>query len=306
MKANQFLFTPKFLIVPIAICFAYSIVGNMSCTSKSDVTSPQNNTAMLTDAPLPPGISAMEDEVNLPETSTDNTAPLGNNDGSGTSTISKVNMSDAELLKRKFKNLLIFHADETMHVNKPTLATLILSHDAVLGKLKTEVLTESDAEDDGYKMDTLLEIGNKMKARLIPFGSSKDNNCFAIEALGDDVQSFRAERKKIIWQWKVIPLKPGKQELKLSIQIIEKDGEASTLPARNIEVLIFAKPESYMTKIGDFFEKYWQFLITAILIPIITAWVTNIIKNRGGKLPKEKPAPKPPAAKHSDDTHAHY
>jgi hypothetical protein len=169
-------------------------------------------------------------------------------------------------------------------------------------------LEESDAGDEAIKMDTVMEFGSKMKAKLIPFGNSRLENTFTIEALGDDIQSFKTERKKIIWQWKITPLKPGKQELKLSIQIIEKDGEAVSLPARNIPVVIFAKPESFVTRAGSFFEKYWQFLITAILIPIITAWVSTMIKHKGSKEKKEaaKTPPTAPAADNAGQQHSSY
>ena len=169
-----------------------------------------------------------------------------------------------------------------MIVNNPRLATLVLGKDQTIDKLKIEVLEESNAKDDKITIDTLMEFGSKMKAKLIPFGDSKENT-FDIEALGDDVQTFRVERNKIIWQWKITPLKAGIQELKLSVQIIEKDGEAVMLPAKNIKVEIYAKNESVIQKLGDFLERKWEFLLTAIMIPIIIAWFTTKLKNKSEK-----------------------
>lgn len=280
-------------------CFLVSLALLTGClffsgcddANKSGQTG-SSKTEMLPATELPPGKPALEDETSLPVTVNPGTGMIGK-EGGKTTDIVKPDLSNEALLRRKFRNLLVFHADDTMEVNNPKLATLILSKDESLGKMKLEVLEESDAGDEAIKMDTVMEFGSKMKARLIPFGNSRLENTFTIEALGDDMQSFKTDRKKIIWQWKITPLKPGKQELKLSIQIIEKDGEAVSLPARNIPVVIFARPESFVTRAASFFEKYWQFLVTAILIPIITAWVSSMIKNKGSK--EKKDAPKTPS-----------
>lgn len=275
----------------MTVCILFSACNEAGKTGQTDPL----KTEMIAATELPPGKPALEDEAATPVGNNSGTEMIGK-EGRKTTEIIKPDLSNETLLRRKFRNLLVFHADDTMEVNNPKLATLILSKDESLGKMKLEVLEESDANDEAIKMDTLMEFGSKMKARLIPFGNSRLESTFTIEALGDDMQSFKNDRKKIIWQWKITPLKPGKQELKLSIQIIEKDGEAVSLPARNIPVVIFAKPESFVTRAGIFFEKYWQFLVTAILIPIITAWVSSIIKNKGGREKKDPPKSPSPAA----------
>lgn len=267
---------PALGMYAILLCFLFT-----SCADKTKKEpSRQDVNTVLTEAELPPGRPALEDAAPVFVNQADPTAPLGADNPKPTD-VNRMDEMPEEMLRRKFKNLLVFHADDTMEVNNPKLATLILSRDETIAKLRVEVLDESEATDENIKMDTAMEFGSKMKARLIPFGSSRLENTFNIEALGDDVQSFKTNRKKILWQWKITPLKPGKQELKLSIQIIEKDGETVSLPARNIPVVIFAKPESFFTQMSIFFEKYWQFLITAILVPLITAWVTSMIRNKG-------------------------
>jgi hypothetical protein len=166
----------------------------------------------------------------------------------------------------------------------------VLAKDASEEKLKMEVLEESDAKSDKVKTDTTIDLGSKMKARLIPFSSSKTD--FEIEALGDDEQSFKADRKKIIWQWKITPLKAGEHELKLSIQIIEKDGEAVSLPARNIPVVIFAKPESFMSKVGNFFSTKYEWIITAVMVPLIIGFVNLRMRNKSHRHSQGQPEQK--------------
>jgi hypothetical protein len=265
---------------------------------------------MITEATLPPGKQVIDDIPLLPVNNTPPVIALGNKNNPGNSTKispAKDNLDKAGYFSKTFKNLLVFHADDTMEVNKPKLATLILGRNESIDKLKLEVLDESDSNNDHIKSDTGMEFGSKMKARLVPFGGSRLDNSFEIEELGDDIQSFKAERKKILWQWKITPLKPGKHELKLSIQVIEKDGEATSLPARNIPVLIFAKPETFLSKAGDFISRKYEFLITAIMIPVLIAWFTTHLRNKAPSAnvrfvenesaqKKEKEKEQPPAA----------
>ncbi len=194
--------------------------------------------------------------------------------------------SRSDQLKKIYKTLLVFHADDTMEVNKSKLATLILAKNESIAKLKVQVLEESNASDESIKSDTTMDFGSKMRAKLLAFGGSKLDNSFEIEALGSDEQSFRSDRKKIMWQWKITPLKEGQHELKLSIQIIEKDGEAVYLPARNIPVVIFAKKKSFMTKVGDFFSTKYEWILTAIFLPVFIAWLTSRIRSRNNRPPQ--------------------
>lgn len=266
------------------VCYCLLLLLPIILISCGDDASDQslavNADAVIKESELPKGKPALDDSrTPLAPVKTDQVAfghDSKQNDGT-----QKIEDLPEETLRKKFQNLLIFHADDTMEVNMPKLATLILSKDESINKLKVEVLEESGAKDDKVKLDTAMEFGTKMKARLISFGDNRLDNTFTIEPLGENVQSFVGSRKKVIWQWKITPLKPGKQELKLSIQVIEKDGEAISLPARNIQVLINAKPQSFLASTGTFFEKYWQFLITAIMIPIISAFITSMIRQRG-------------------------
>ncbi len=271
---------------PFLFCCIILLLGLSQCTDEGTGKSPDivkiDTPDMIKEADLPRGKQVFEEDINLP-IQTNTTTALGNKNHGDKNKIpstAQQQVSRTDYLKKKFKNLLIFHADDTMEVNKPKLATLILSKNESIEKLKVEVLEESNAADDNVKTDTSMDFGSKMKAKLVGFGGSRTDNSFEIEPLGDEVQSFKADRKKILWQWKITPLKPGQQELKLSIQIIEKDGESVSLPARNIPVVIFSKPQSFMGKVGDFISNRYEFLITAIMIPIIIAWFTTRLKNK--------------------------
>lgn len=257
----------------------------LSRRSKTDSVTTQPDSLSeneITEAKLPKGKPVL-DEVVRPLEKQIVVTPVSGNNPKNNETVSTIKPKETreETLQKKYKNLLVFHVDDTMEVNKPKLAVLVLARNESVENVKLEVLEESGAQNPKMKTDTTMDFGSKMKARLIPFGSSKTD--FEIEALGDDEQSFKADRKKVIWQWKITPLKEGQHELKLSIQIIEKDGEAVSLPARNIPVLIFAKPESFMNKVGNFFSTKYEWIITAVMIPLIIGIVSLRMKGRSHK-----------------------
>src|SRR6185436_12069937 len=69
-------------------------------------------------------------------------------------------------LVKKYKDLLVFHADDTMEVNTTYMATLALSRNMPLGPLKMRVLDASDATDDNVLVDSTIELGKRIRADL--------------------------------------------------------------------------------------------------------------------------------------------
>ena len=179
-------------------------------------------------------------------------------------------------LIKKFNSLLVFHADDTMQVNKAYMATLALAKNANLEELKTKVLDASDASDNNTIVDTTIHLGKRMKAKLVDMSPRSDPS-FYIEGMGDEEQNMNSS-KEAYWNWKIEPLKKGDHQLKLSIQVILSDDDRINLPPRDIKVTIFAQKISFSAKLGNFFSNYWQWVITGILLPILIALLTNRIK----------------------------
>ena len=179
-------------------------------------------------------------------------------------------------LVKKFNTLLVFHANDTMQVNKAYVATLALAKNTNLEELKAKVLDASDASDNNAIVDTTIHLGKRMKAKLVDMSPRSDPS-FYIEEMGDQEQNLNSS-KEAYWNWKIEPLKEGEHELKLSIQVILSDDDRINLPPRDIKVTIFAQKVSVSTEIGNFFSNYWQWIITGILIPIFIAWLTSRIK----------------------------
>lgn len=191
------------------------------------------------------------------------------------------NTERKQQLAKKYNSLLVFHADDTMQVNKTYIATLALARNAPLGPLKMKVLEVSDATDDNVIIDTIIQLGKRMRANLKDLGPQEDKS-FRIELLGDDVQNLNNTTESY-WQWNIEPLKEGQHKLKLSIQVLLGDEGEVNLPTKNIPVTIFAQKVSISTKISNFFSNYWQWIITGILLPILIAFLTTRIKQSGEK-----------------------
>ena len=282
------------------VLFAISLTG---CNNNDTAGSGKTSSTDITEAALPKGKSVIEEDINYNNNNNTTTVPLGNNtakDNNNTTVTKPIKESKEDYLKKKFKSLLVFHVDDTMEVNKSKVATLILSKDESIANLTVKVLEESNAKAKGDKVisDTSIEFGSKMKAKLVPFGGSKADNSFEIEPLGNDIQSFKTERKQIRWQWKVTPLKPGQQELKLSIQIIEKDDGEVNLPAKPISVIILVKPESFFSQARDFLHDQYQWII-GIAVAIITAMIGGRARSRN-----YNKQPPPPQQHHEKNTQA--
>ena len=272
------------LLLIILFTLAQSCNNNANTSSNDKTLDKPLSETEITEAKLPKGKLVIDEGVkNINKPNDVDASAINSNKPDNRKTnneVPKIEESRSDKLKKKYKNLLVFHADDTMEVNRPKLAVLILAKDESVEKMKIQVLDEAEAQDEKIKFDTTMDFGSKMRAKLIPFGGSKMDNNFEIEALGDDEQSFKSDRKKIIWQWKITPMKEGEYELKLSVQIIEKDGEAVSLPAKNIPVVIFAKEETMMSKVGNFFSTKYEWIITAVLLPVFIAWFTRVRRNR--------------------------
>ena len=245
-----------------------------ACSNKEKTVSTVAADGTITETTLPRGRFIVDDATAVTNIPQDPTTLNGINGQDGKPAKDPVKESPEANLKRRYKSLLVFHADDTMKIKKSYIATLILGKDQVYSNLKDEVLTSSNASDEKVHMDITMDIGTKMRARLIDM-SGATNKGFEIELIGGNEsaeQRITDKRKKAIWNWKLTPLTPGQQNLKLAITVIEKDDVPVTLPTRDIEVLIFAEPESVMSKVTTFFEKNYQWLLATLLLPLFMGW----------------------------------
>lgn len=244
-----------------------------SCSNDSSSTQ-NGNDNNITVASLPKGKLIIEDDYTAAPNPLNNTGTFnGTNADKGTAPVNNSRQQQLEV-NRRYKNLLVFHADDTMKIKKAYIATLVLAKDQLYGDVKDDVLENSHTNADNVKADTTLDIGSTMKARLIDM-SGATNKGFDIELISEEgnERNITDRRKKVMWQWKLIPQTEGQQELTLSITVVEKGGNKVTLPVRNIPVIIFAEKESWLSSVGSFFkDESTKWILTGLLIPIFIAW----------------------------------
>lgn len=216
---------------------------------------------------------AKKDSENIQSTTTEETRdPYWQNPTVG------INNKDlANKLVKKYNSLLVFHASDTMQVNRTYTATLALARNAPLGPIKMKVLEASDATDENVLVDTTIELGKKMRADLKDF-SPRNDRSFLIEKIGSDEQNLTGS-KEAYWQWNIEPLKEGNHKLKLVIQVVLGDEGEVNLPTKEIPVTIFAQQVSAGAKVREFFSNYWQWIITGILLPVFIAWLTTRMRH---------------------------
>ena len=117
-----------------------------------------------------------------------------------------------------------------------------------------------------------VKVSGEMSAEL-----RADAGAFDIKALSTPVQNIDNE-SYTEWEWVVTPKKSGDSPLKLIIRV--KD--------LNKDIVVFNKnikiKKNVTVAVGGFFEKYWQWLMTTIIIPIfIYFWNRKKKKERKKK-----------------------
>ena len=116
-----------------------------------------------------------------------------------------------------------------------------------------------------------VKVSGEMSAEL-----RADAGAFDIKALSTPVQNIDNE-SYTEWEWVVTPKKSGDSPLKLIIRV--KD--------LNKDIVVFNKnikiKKNVTVAVGGFFEKYWQWLMTTIIIPIFIYFWNRKKKKRNKK-----------------------
>ena len=116
-----------------------------------------------------------------------------------------------------------------------------------------------------------VKVSGEMSAEL-----RADSGSFDIKALSTSIQNIDNE-SYTEWEWVVTPKKSGDSPLKLIIRV--KD--------LNKDIVVFNKnikiKKNVTVAVGGFFEKYWQWLMTTIIIPIFIYFWNRKKKKRNKK-----------------------
>lgn len=121
----------------------------------------------------------------------------------------------------------------------------------------------------------LIDIKPVMSAQLLG-----DDSRFKISSLSSDYQSIEGG-DYAEWDWRILPLKSGKNYLKLLIRVKSKvDDSYKDITIFDRKILV--KPNIKYTII-NWIKDYWQYISSSILIPLFTWWWANRRKKRKKK-----------------------
>jgi len=124
-------------------------------------------------------------------------------------------------------------------------------------------ITINDVTVDSKVVIESIRVEPIMSANLI----SEDGK-FIIKTLSTETQNIE-DKGYTEWEWRIIPLKGGKNFLKLvvKVKIVDKNGESYkdiTVFDKNVEI-----KSNIFFDIKNWISNYWQWLITTIIIPFV-------------------------------------
>ena len=163
------------------------------------------------------------------------------------------------------------HVPDTMTVD---LDTQIWVH--ISKALNDSILLEGRSAV-GVVIDAIL-VSSSVNVSLIDPSPDIDKN-FHIAKLSPDRQSVD-DSTSTIWEWNVRPLKAGTFPLRISaeVDVINEFGRLPKyVPVYDDEVYVEAVP---FRDTKNFFQKYWQWLITVIGIPLLSLLGKKIFQQR--------------------------
>lgn len=164
---------------------------------------------------------------------------------------------DRILEKLDFGNIA-FNAPKTINLRDTAIIQLMLDLETPVDQLKQMI------EAAGEKQGAKIRVSDRMEARL-----SGAN--FAITAITPEIQAI-SRSNMTEWKWEVKPTSDGRHYLHLTLSALLSINGASTPRAvRTFDQMIEVEVVWYQ-RIESFFDKNWQWLWAAILVPI-TGWL---------------------------------
>ena len=111
-----------------------------------------------------------------------------------------------------------------------------------------------------------IRVGGTMKAVIKETDPAQ--NAFKIDTLSTGTQTIEKDSSFTTWEWTVMPLKSGKQGLKLTV-VIKDNGLTKDIPVYERDIIVQASP-GYSVK--TFFSNNWELFVSGLAFPIILLW----------------------------------
>jgi hypothetical protein len=167
-----------------------------------------------------------------------------------------------------------FNSPATLELNQTTQIQLRVSLAESMDRLRAEIRAAGDIEAGQ------VPVSNRIEAKLT--GTN-----FEITSISDDIQLL-GSRHTTEWSWDVKALEEGEQVLHLSLtSLLTVSGQEvrRSFPSLDRKIVVQV---SGVNRASMLFGKYWQWMMTAIFIPLC-GW--GVKKLRGRQVPQ-------PAAAH--------
>lgn len=163
---------------------------------------------------------------------------------------------------------IAFNAPTTLRLGERAGIQLLLSTQESVEELQQKII------EAGQKEGAEIHISDQMQARLTGFG-------FAIQAVTPETQAV-SDKSTTEWKWDIKPTESGPQRLHLTVSaLLSIEGSRVPRAIRTFDRMIDVRV-TWQERLSLFFTENWQWLWTAILIPIV-GWLWKRRKKRGAE-----------------------
>lgn len=163
---------------------------------------------------------------------------------------------------------IVYNVPDTMTYDK--VETVILR---ITKSNEVEIVAQGMKQPEQNIIVKDIRVSPLMTAELIDPSPEKAN--FIIKAINTTEQNIE-EQGYTQWEWTVKPVKSGSHSLKLLIKVRTDNNGLKDIPVFDKDIYVYAKPLAWGE---DFWNKYWQWIISTILLPLIV----YVYKKRSGK-----------------------
>ncbi len=179
--------------------------------------------------------------------------------------------------KNLIKGLIAYSVPEEMTVGESYDIKIRITKDST--QKKTLVVGDNEIPINDTTVNSTITIESIRVSSIMSASLSGDGENFKITAKSSEVQNIE-EFGYTEWEWNVIPLKSGENELKLiiKVRIISADGEKSFKDIVVFEKNILTK-KNISYSIQNTISKYWQWSLSTLIIPFFI-WLYNRKKKK--------------------------
>jgi hypothetical protein len=182
--------------------------------------------------------------------------------------------------KNLIKGLIAYSVPDEMTVGEAYDIKIRITKDST--QKKTLVIGDNEIPINDTTVNSTITIESIRVSSIMSASLSGDGEKFKITAKSSEIQNIE-EFGYTEWEWNVIPLKSGENELKLiiKVRIITEDGEKSFKDIVVFEKNILTK-KNISYSIQNTISKYWQWSLSTLIIPFFI-WLYNRKKKKEEK-----------------------